>query len=194
MNARNSPALPFASGHIGRVEKTPTHQSAMNETQNQPADPLRASSGKYLTFFLGKEAYAIPVLKVREIIRMIDITPVPKMPEHIKGVVNLRGKVISIIDLRIRFHLSKADTTERTCIVVVEVQTPAKDRILMGLIVDAVEEVLNIGKDDIEPTPDFGTRFSTEYILGMAKSKGTVKTLLDIDQIISAELAEVVGT
>ncbi|MDD2706582.1 MAG: chemotaxis protein CheW [Verrucomicrobiae bacterium] len=166
----------------------------MNETQNQPADPLRASSGKYLTFFLGKEAYAIPVLKVREIIRMIDITPVPKMPEHIKGVVNLRGKVISIIDLRIRFHLSKADTTERTCIVVVEVQTPAKDRILMGLIVDAVEEVLNIGKDDIEPTPDFGTRFSTEYILGMAKSKGTVKTLLDIDQIISAELAEVVGT
>ncbi len=148
---------------------------------------LRAGAGKYLTFALGQESYGIAVLKVREIIRVPDITSVPQMPEYVKGVINLRGKVIPVADLRVKFQLNDVKDTERTCIVVVQVKLANGSQPLIGLIVDSVEEVANIPANDIEPTPDFGASLETEYILGMAKVKGVVKTLLDIDRVVSAE-------
>lgn len=148
-------------------------------------------TAKYLTVNLDNESYAIAVLSVREIIRAQKITPVPQMPEFVKGVINLRGRVIPIIDLRVKFHL-KATFTERTCIVVVQVKLPGGKPIHMGLIVDCVEEVLKLNAADIEPTPEFGTRVDTTYLLGMAKIKGGVKTLLDIDRVVSPEVAALV--
>lgn len=143
-------------------------------------------AGKHLTFVLGNEHYGVPVLKVREIIRLCDITPVPQMPDYIKGVLNLRGKIIPVADLRVKFGLASNANTDLTCIVVVSIALPDKTSSLMGLIVDGVEEVVNITATDIEPTPDFGTELDTHYILGMAKIKGAVKALLDIDQVIAS--------
>jgi purine-binding chemotaxis protein CheW len=148
--------------------------------------PTRANAGKYLSFLLGREFYGLEVLKIREIIRMVEITNVPRMPEYIKGVINLRGKIIPVVDLRVRFGMDSATTTERTCIVVVQVKATSGAQIQMGLVVDGVEEVLNIGKGDIEETPDFGTKLETEYLLGIAKAKGKVIALLDIDCVLSA--------
>jgi purine-binding chemotaxis protein CheW len=142
-------------------------------------------AGKHLTFVLGREHYGVPVLKVREIIRLSDITPVPQMPDYIKGVLNLRGKIIPVADLRIKFRLARVENTDLTCIIVMQVNLPDKSSSLMGLIVDAVEEVVNLAAADIEPTPDFGTALDVDYILGMAKIKGTVKSLLDIDRVVS---------
>ena len=148
-----------------------------------------ALAGKYLTVVLDHEAYGIAVLKVREIIRIQKITPVPQLPEFVKGVINLRGRVIPIIDLRVKFGL-QAEFTERTCIVVVQVRLAAESLVQLGLIVDAVEEVANLAATEIEPTPEFGTRLNPDYILGMAKVKGQVKTLLDIDRVVGGgELA-----
>lgn len=145
-------------------------------------------TGKYLTVVLENEAYGIDVLKVREIIRMQKITPIPQMPEFVKGVINLRGRVIPVVDLRVKFNL-RADFGERTCIVVVQVTLPSSV-VQMGLVVDSVEEVVSLSAAEIEPTPDFGTRIDTTYILGMAKIKGVVKTLLEIDRVVSAQTVE----
>jgi purine-binding chemotaxis protein CheW len=159
-----------------------------------PATTSRDVAGKYLTFQLGGESYGTAVLKIREIIRLQPATPVPQMPGYVKGVINLRGKIIPIIDLRIRFGLPDIKDTDRTCIVVVQVTLPSRASIHMGMIVDGVEEVVNIAASDIEEPPDFGSRLKTEYILGMAKVKGTVKTLLDIDRVVAADtLQEVAG-
>lgn len=146
-------------------------------------------AGKYLTVNLDEEAYGLAVLKVREIIRMQKITPVPQMPEYVRGVLNLRGRVIPVVDLRVKFGL-KAEFAERTCIVVVQVKLPSTQTVQMGLIVDSVEEVVNLNAQDIEPTPDFGTRIDTSYLLGMAKVKGQVKTLLDIDRVVGSDTVE----
>ncbi len=143
-------------------------------------------AGKHLTFVLGREHYGVPVLKVREIIRLCDITPVPQMPDYIKGVLNLRGKIIPVADLRVKFRLASTENTDLTCIVVVQVALADKSTTLMGLIVDAVEEVANLTAADIEPTPDFGGDVQADYILGMAKVKGQVKALLDIDAVVSS--------
>ena len=148
-----------------------------------------AAAGKYLTVVLDQEAYGIAVLKVREIIRMQKITPVPQMPDFVRGVINLRGRVIPVVDLRLKFGL-KAEFTERTCIVVVQVRVSAESSIQMGLIVDSVEEVVPVPAVEIEPTPEFGTRIDTSYILGMAKVKGQVKTLLDIDRVVAPEAVQ----
>jgi purine-binding chemotaxis protein CheW len=156
-------------------------------------EATQARSGKYLTFVLGRESYGVEVLKIREIIRLVDITAVPQMPHYVKGVINLRGKIIPVVDLRIRFQLANLETTERTCIVVVQVRMPSGAEILMGLIVDAVEEVLNIAAGDIEPRPDFGTSIDADYIVGMAKIKGVVKALLDIDRVVAAETLQSVA-
>jgi purine-binding chemotaxis protein CheW len=150
------------------------------------SEQQKAAAGKYLTFALAQEEYGLPVLKVREIIKMMDITGVPQVPGHVKGVINLRGKVIPIIDLRLKFGLPAADYTERTCIIVVEVQLETR-RVMLGVIVDWVSEVLNIATEEIEPTPDFGERLDTAYMQGVAKIKGTVKILLDLDRILSAD-------
>jgi purine-binding chemotaxis protein CheW len=146
-------------------------------------------AGKYLTVVLDREAYGIAVLKVREIIRMQKITPVPQVPEFVKGVINLRGRVIPIVDLRTKFGL-KAEFADRTCIVVVQVKLPTEQVVQMGLIVDSVEEVVTLNANEIEPTPDFGTRIDTSYLLGMAKVKGQVKTLLDIDRVVAPETVQ----
>ncbi|HWA26056.1 MAG TPA: chemotaxis protein CheW [Lacunisphaera sp.] len=143
-------------------------------------------AGKYLTVGLANEAYGIAVLKVREIIRMLKITPVPQMPAFVKGVVNLRGRVIPVIDLRVKFGLEAA-FTDRTCIVVVQVRPAAGTTVQMGLIVDCVEEVVTLTAAEIEPTPEFGTAVDTSYLLGLAKVKGQVKTLLDIDKVVAPE-------
>ncbi len=142
-------------------------------------------SGKYLTVFLDQESYGIAVLKVREIIRLQKVTPVPQVPHYVKGVINLRGRVIPVIDLRLKFGLN-AEVSERTCIVVVQVQM-ASGANQMGLIVDNVEEVVTLSDADIEPTPEFGTRLDTSCLLGLAKVKGVVKTLLDIDRVVSGD-------
>ena len=155
---------------------------------DRPAAKSRAVPGKYLTFMLGREYYGVGVLKIREIIRLVDITPVPQMPDYIKGVINLRGKIIPVVDLRLKFGLASTETTERTCIVVVQVVTNSGGATQMGLVVDAVEEVVNLGAADIEATPDFGARLHTGYILGMAKIKNNVKTLLDIDEVLTADV------
>ena len=161
----------------------------MTEVNETTTSTTRTLAGKYLTFVLGRESYGIQVLKIREIIRFTDITAVPQMPHHVKGVINLRGKIIPVIDLRAKFGLNSTETTERTCIVVVQVALASGVTSQTGLIVDAVEEVTNIAAGDIEETPDFGGAFDTECLLGMAKIKGVVKTLLDIDRVVAAETA-----
>lgn len=148
--------------------------------------------GKYLTVVLENEAYGIAVLKVREIIRLQKITPVPQMPPYVKGVINLRGRVIPVVDLRVKFGL-KAEFAERTCIVVVQVKLPSEQTVQMGLVVDSVEEVVTLAAHEIEPTPEFGARIQTEYLLGMAKVKGQVKTLLDIDKVVAPESLTVIA-
>ena len=146
------------------------------------------AAGKYLTFLLGESAYGLPILKVREIIRLIEITPIPRMPEYVRGVINLRGKIVPIIDLRVKFGLPDTTTTNRTCIIVVHVSMASTTK-LMGLIVDALEEVFQISAEEMEPAPDFGKGVSTSYIQNMAKAKGKVKALLNIDQIIQDDHA-----
>ncbi len=143
-------------------------------------------TGKYLTFSLSNESYGVDVLKVREIIRFLKITPVPQMPAYVKGVINLRGKVLPVIDLRLKFGLDAAEATERTCIVVVRVLANGHD-ITLGMIVDSVEEVINLNEAEIEETPEFGAKVDTAYLMGMAKVKGAIKTLLDIDKVVSPE-------
>ncbi len=151
-------------------------------TDKAAADAGR--EGKYLTFSLTGEEYGIGILKVKEIIGIMAITTIPRMPPYVKGVINLRGKVIPVIDLRLKFDMEEADCTERTCIIVVEISGGA-GRILIGIIVDSVSEVLNVKGADIEDTPAFGSKLDTEYILGMAKTGGRVKILLDIDRVLS---------
>ena len=160
-----------------------------NEQTTGGATTLATLAGKYLTFILGGESYAIPGIKVREIIRLTSITTVPQMPDYIRGVINLRGKIIPVMDLRLRFGFAAATNTEQNCIVVVQVKNPAGQATAMGLVVDAVEEVAQLAASDIEETPDFGAQVDTGYILGMAKIKGVVKALLDIDRVIGGETA-----
>ena len=145
-------------------------------------------AGKYLTFALHRESYGVDVLKVREIIRMTSITAVPQMPDFIRGVLNLRGKIIPVMDLRRRFQFPSQEDNSQTCIVVAQVRLPDGKVTQMGLVVDGVEEVINLSQADIEATPDFGGQICTDYILGIAKVKGVVKALLDIDGVVGADL------
>src|SRR5579871_386535 len=142
--------------------------------------------GKYLVFHLGQEEFGIRVLKVREIMGIQDITAVPQTPSFVKGVINLRGKVIPVIDLRLKFSLPEAEYRACTCIIVVQVAKES-GAILMGIVVDGVAEVLNLTAGDIENTPNFGKGAETPYLLGMAKVKGKVKILLDIDEVLATQ-------
>ena len=143
-------------------------------------------AGKYLTFTLNNEEYGIALLKVKEIIGMLPITSVPQTPEYVKGVINLRGKVIPVSDLRLRFEMAAADYTDRTCIIVVEIQGETT-MIQVGIVVDAVSEVMNVKAEDVKKAPSFGTQVETDYILGMANMDGQVKILLDIDRVMTSE-------
>jgi purine-binding chemotaxis protein CheW len=156
------------------------------ETMNQSVKAMTEREGKYLTFTLAGEEYGIGILKIKEIIGMMPITSVPQTPEFVKGVINLRGKVIPVVDLRLRFGMEAIDYTERTCIIVVEISGKG-DTVLIGIVVDSVSEVLNIKGEDVEDTPTFGAKLDTDYILGMAKMEGGVKILLDIDRVLTAE-------
>ena len=142
--------------------------------------------GKYLTFALAHEEYGIEILKVREIIGYIEVTAVPQMPAHIKGVINLRGQVIPVIDLRTRFGMPTADITDETCIVVVEI-AQANRTFSTGLVVDRVQEVLDVRGQDIEEAPQFGAAVNTDFILGMGKVGDSVKILLDIDKALAGD-------
>ena len=157
-----------------------------NDQSTATAD-VRA--GKYLVFHLGEEEFGIHVQKVREIMGVLDITQVPQTPAYVKGVINLRGKVIPVVDLRLKFDMPAREYTHRTCIVVVQVSGP-RGTMLMGVVVDGVAEVLNIAAADVEDTPSFGKEVEIPYVMGLAKLKGKVKILLDIDQVMTArELA-----
>jgi len=154
------------------------------EAMDKAVKGMLDREGKYLTFTLDKEEYGIGILKIKEIIGMMPITTVPQTPVFIKGVINLRGKVIPVIDLRLKFGMNAFNYTERTCIVVVEM-TGESETILVGIVVDSVSEVLNISGKDIEDTPTFGVKLDTNYILGMAKMEGGVKILLDINKVLN---------
>jgi purine-binding chemotaxis protein CheW len=161
-----------------------TMSSTMTLGETNPAARADGRTGKYLTFHLANEEFGIRVLKVREIMGIQEITAVPQTPAHIKGVINLRGKVVPVMDLRLKFALPAVEYTQRTCIIVTQVQGEAGP-LMVGIVVDGVSEVLNLTAQDIEDTPDFGDDTGIRYLLGMAKVKGKVKILLDIDQVLS---------
>jgi purine-binding chemotaxis protein CheW len=145
-----------------------------------------AHGGKYLTFALGKEEYGLEILKVREIIGYMDITAVPRTPSYVRGVINLRGQVISVVDLRAKFGMEAAQRTEQTCIIVVEIKSGDR-KLSTGIIVDRVSEVLNIPGENIEEPPTFGASVATDFILGMGKIGQAVKILLDIDRVLAKD-------
>jgi purine-binding chemotaxis protein CheW len=160
----------------------------LTATPETTTSNLLVKPGKHLVFRLGREFYGLPVLKVREIIRLMDITPVPNMPAYIKGVINLRGKLVPVMDLRIRFDLAAREFGETTCLVVVQVKSAAAGS-HMGFIVDGVEEVLSLSAEEMEKTPEFGAQLSAEYLPGMANVKNKVIALLDIDRVVGAPQA-----
>jgi purine-binding chemotaxis protein CheW len=152
--------------------------------QTQQSKVVAGKEGKYLTFALAQEEYGLEILKVREIIGYMEITAVPQTPEHVKGVINLRGQVIPVVDLRAKFGMETTETTEETCIIVVEI-AQADRKFSTGIVVDHVQEVLDIAGDDIEDAPQFGSSVNTDFILGMGKVDDTVKILLDIDRVLA---------
>ncbi len=172
--------------------------SETEQTQQQKqevANGLAELAGKYLTFKLGHEEYGIEILKVMEIIKLMEITNVPRTPEHVRGVINLRGKVIPVVDLRCKFGMEVVEDTDETCIIVVSVTSKdGSDAVQMSILVDTVSEVLDIAGGEIEPAPKFGGSIDTDFIMGMAKSKGGVKILLDIDTVLSGTELEVAAT
>lgn len=147
---------------------------------------METQDGKYLTFLLGNEDYGIQILQVKEIIGLMEITQVPRTPQFIKGVINLRGKIIPIMDLRLKFGMIEGDYNERTCIIVVEVVINGQKR-LMGIVVDTVSEVLNIAQNEIESAPEYGTQVDGGFLAGMGKIKGKVIMLLNIEQIVNCD-------
>ena len=185
------------TGSLGNKESSTQGGFKMITAEMLQLQPLTASKsgektqhedsriGKYLAFHLGNEEFGIQVLKVREIISVQDITAVPKTPAYLKGVINLRGKVIPVLDLRIKFGLEPEPYTQRTCIVVVQV-AGENGPIQIGVVVDGVSEVLNIALQDLENIPDFGSGDPIPYVLGMAKMKDGVKILLDIDAVLTS--------
>ncbi len=151
-----------------------------------PGTTVQQKEGKYLTFALANEEYGLEILKVREIIGYIDVTAVPQTPHHVKGVINLRGQVIPVVDLRAKFGMETTDVTDETCIIVVEI-THADRKFSTGIVVDRVQEVLDIPGESIEEAPQFDSSVNTSFILGMGKVGDAVKILLDIDKVLGGE-------
>ena len=158
--------------------------------QGEASGGLKDLAGKYLTFALAHEEYGIGILKVREIIGLMEITAVPQTPAFVKGVINLRGRVIPVLELRTKFGMETQEYNDRTCIIVVEV-SGNDGTIQVGMLVDSVSEVLNIVEDELEASPSFGsTHMDTDCILGMGKIKGEVKILLDVNQVVGKGLLD----
>jgi purine-binding chemotaxis protein CheW len=143
-------------------------------------------AGKYLIFELGNEEFGIGVLQVKEIMKLQEITRVPRAPEYLQGVINLRGRIVPVINLRRRFQMAEEAYTERTCIVVVRTEVAGVEQPI-GIIVDGVVEVLLLSAEEIEERPDYGRDDAPSFVRGMAKSKGKVKILLDIDQVLNSQ-------
>jgi purine-binding chemotaxis protein CheW len=156
------------------------------QVMDQAIKVMAEKGGKYLSFSLAEEEYGIGILQIKEIIGMMNITVIPKTPEFVKGVINLRGKVIPVIDLRLKFGMESIPYAERTCIIVVEIDGKS-GTMLIGIVVDSVSEVLNVRAENIEPAPAFGASLDTDYILGMAKMDSGVKILLDINRVLGAD-------
>ena len=147
------------------------------------AQTCLAKEGKYLTFTLGDEDYGLEILKVREIIGLMSITAVPQVPAYVKGVINLRGKVIPVVDLRLKFKMPSIETTAETCIIIVNL-----NEVLIGIIIDKVKEVLDIKQDKIEAAPNFGADVHTDFILGIGKVNDAVKILLNIERVLGEDI------
>ena len=157
----------------------------MNLNPSNPTQPA-AKAGRYLTFTLGEESYGLPVLKVREIIRLCPITSVPRMPPHVKGVINLRGNVVPVVDLRLCFEMSRTEKTVNTCIVVMEMLLEGESTVV-GALADSVEEVIDLEPEQIQPAPRMGTQIRTDFIKGMGRREAEFIMILDIDRVFSAE-------
>lgn len=161
----------------------------MEKAVGTATQSAQSRAGKYLTFALDNEEYGLEILKVREIIGYMQITAVPKTPAHVKGVINLRGQVIPVVDLRLKFSMNAAEITEETCIIVVEIHQ-GDHKFQTGIVVDSVKEVLDIEGESIEESPQFGTHVDTDFILGMGKVNGSVKILLDIDKVLGNSVSD----
>jgi purine-binding chemotaxis protein CheW len=165
--------------HVDLSRQTENPMSTATAPQAPSGNDAQVA-GKFLTFFLDEEEYGIEILKVQEIIGLMPVTRVPRTPAHVMGVVNLRGKVVPVVDLRLRFAMEAIEATELTCIIVVQARG-----LRFGLVVDRVSEVVDLPADEVEDPPTFGAEINTEYIMGMGKSDARVKILLDIDRVLS---------
>jgi len=161
-------------------------ETASIESSSQALASLAENAGMYLTFELGGEVYGVEILKVQEIIGMMNVTRVPRTPAFVRGEVNLRGKVIPVVDLRLKFGLEEKEDTEKTCIIVVQLEEAGQNT-TMGIIVDEVSEVIDVNADQIEPPPDFGVSVKTDFILGMGKIGEQVLMMLDISKVLARE-------
>jgi purine-binding chemotaxis protein CheW len=167
----------FESGSTQTVE--PKGEKGMETT-------LKKVEGKYLTFRLGREEYGIEILKVREIVGLMDITSVPLTALYIRGVINLRGKIIPVVDMRKKFGLPETEASRETCIITVMVQGKEVE-VLTGLLVDAVREVVQVAASEVEPVPALGEDMKLDFVTGLSKSKGRVVVLLDMDKVMQAQ-------
>ena len=158
----------------------------LEAVQAQVGSAVIDKEGKYLTFALGHEEFGLEILKVREINGYMEITAIPQTPHHVKGVINLRGQVIPVVDLRLKFGMEEAEITEQSCIIVVEIDAGGR-QFQTGIVVDHVQEVLDIDGSQIEDAPQLGASVDTDFILGMGKVGETVKILLDIDKVLGGE-------
>lgn len=176
------------------MEQASTPLSPRGEYRSTTVDEMNDQQ-QYLTFSLGEEMFAIGILTIREIIEYGQIAEVPMVPSFIRGVINLRGAVVPVIDLAVRFGRPPAAITKRTCIVIIEVANVAAGAAQqMGIVVDAVSEVLEIAAADIEPPPEFGSRIRTDFISGMGKVSGRFVVMLDVDKILSLNEVAVLST
>lgn len=162
------------------------HGDSVTSVMEQGGMPPQgcAKAGKYLTFRLAAETYGIEILKVQEIIAMMSVTRMPRSAEYVRGVINLRGKILPVIDLRLKFQMQAEEDTNRTCIIVVQVRR-RRDHVTVGLIVDEVSEVLGIAEEQLEPAPAFGASVATDFVLGMAKVASKVVILMDMDKVLA---------
>lgn len=167
---------------------------SITEDKKEETKHRGSKEGKFLTFELAGEEYGVEILKVKEIIGIMNITSVPQTPGYVKGVINLRGKVIPVIDLRLKFGMETQSYDERTCIIVIDIADRYGRGIVTGIVVDSVSEVLNIREEDIEETPTFSAGLDTGFILGMAKVRGNVKILLDIDRVLGSDEVTAIGS
>lgn len=159
-------------------------EDTLVQTEEAVDNGTDLKGGKFLSFFLGKEEYAIEILKVQEIIGLMPITPVPKMPSYIRGVLNLRGKIVPVMNLRLRFGLEAVEDTDETCVIVVQ-----DGQYLMGVLVDKVSEVADIMNNQIEEVPSFGVEANSDYLAGIGKVKESVKMIVDVHKVVF-EVAE----